>query len=93
MVAQMDNLELQIGVLDVNVEELTRSVQSMHQDMRAFLCIKALCLHPFNHRKMSNVKMHHHKSDLFLKLLLMFLLIFSVWMLVHLSYVEFGLFV
>ena len=36
MVAQMDNLELQMGVLDANVKELTRSMQSMHQDMRVF---------------------------------------------------------
>ena len=32
----MDNLELQMGVLYANMEELTKSVHSMHQDLRAF---------------------------------------------------------
>ena len=32
----MDNLELQMAALDVNVEDLARSVRSMHQDLQAF---------------------------------------------------------
>ena len=36
MTERMDNLELQMAALDVNVEELTRSVRSMSQDLQAF---------------------------------------------------------
>ena len=36
----MDNIELQIGVLDANVEELTRSVHLMLQDLRALFMIQ-----------------------------------------------------